>query len=329
MGQLMARLMLDKGVTLVGVIDTHPDLVGRDVGEVLGLPSLLNITVSDDAEEVLSTSSADIAIVSLVSEFDAMEPFLTECITNRLNVISTSREVSHGWTVSPAAASRIHRLAQQYGVTVTASGFQDIFLVNQVSMLSGASHEINRIILKSQYDVNEFGAVVAKDMRVGWTPQEVLAEVEAHGPTPSYIRFCIEAIASDLGLTISSLTQSTVPVTEAFAVECTPLDRTIESGLVTGLTEVTTIQTHQGVSFHGEWTGKVYGPNEADTTECRIEGKPNLEILNRGVDPSATTCTQMVNRIPDVINAPAGYVTYEKLPKLRYRAYPFDTYVTA
>ena len=33
-----------------------------------------------------------------------------------------------------------------------------------------------------------------------------------------------------------------------------------------------------------------------------------------------TTCTQLVNRIPDVINAEPGFVTIEKLPKLRYRA---------
>ena len=33
-----------------------------------------------------------------------------------------------------------------------------------------------------------------------------------------------------------------------------------------------------------------------------------------------TTCTQLVNRIPDVINAEPGFVTIEKLPKLHYRA---------
>ena len=40
-----------------------------------------------------------------------------------------------------------------------------------------------------------------------------------------------------------------------------------------------------------------------------------------------TTVTQLVNRIPDVINAPPGLVTIEKLPRPRYRAYPLGAYL--
>ena len=40
-----------------------------------------------------------------------------------------------------------------------------------------------------------------------------------------------------------------------------------------------------------------------------------------------TTVTQLVNRIPDVINAPPGFVTIEKLPRLRYRAFPLSQYL--
>lgn len=40
------------------------------------------------------------------------------------------------------------------------------------------------------------------------------------------------------------------------------------------------------------------------------------------------TCAAVVNRIPDVINAPAGYVTTSKMPALSYSVKPLNEYVT-
>jgi 4-hydroxy-tetrahydrodipicolinate reductase len=39
------------------------------------------------------------------------------------------------------------------------------------------------------------------------------------------------------------------------------------------------------------------------------------------------TCTQVINRIPDVINAAPGFVTVTQLPRLRYRHFSLDRYV--
>ena len=38
------------------------------------------------------------------------------------------------------------------------------------------------------------------------------------------------------------------------------------------------------------------------------------------------TCGTIVNRIPDVINAPAGFVTTSRMPVLKYRAGELHTY---
>jgi 4-hydroxy-tetrahydrodipicolinate reductase len=45
------------------------------------------------------------------------------------------------------------------------------------------------------------------------------------------------------------------------------------------------------------------------------------------LDGAFTTCTQMVNRIPDILNSESGLVTIEKLPKLKYRPYPLHYHV--
>lgn len=327
MGKIMAKYMIEKGVTIVGVIDKNPSMVGKDLGEVLGLNHSLNVIVSDDSKKVLTSVEADIAVLSLVSEIDKLYPFIKECVCQNLNVISTSRESSYPWSTSPYIARNIDKLAKQYKVTVSASGYQDTYMVNMVSLLAGTCHKIKSVNIKSKYNVNDYGKVVAQDMQVGETIDNFYENIQKQGANPSYVRFCIEAIISDLGLTVMEIKQQTKPNTADVELACTALNTVIKKGEIIGLTKTVEVVTEQGIYIHGEWTGKLYKEGEVNTNECFIEGTPNVYANNNQVDQKTTTCTQMINRIPDIINAPAGYITYEKLPKLKYRHFPLSTYI--
>jgi 4-hydroxy-tetrahydrodipicolinate reductase len=62
--------------------------------------------------------------------------------------------------------------------------------------------------------------------------------------------------------------------------------------------------------------------------EWLITGEPaELRLFNDRVPTPLTTCAQVVNRIPDVINAEPGFTTVDQLPKLRYRPHPLAHYV--
>ena len=62
----MARLMIEKGVEIVGAIARSPDKVGCDLGDVAGLVFRTGVTVESDAEPALKRG-ADIAVVSVAS----------------------------------------------------------------------------------------------------------------------------------------------------------------------------------------------------------------------------------------------------------------------
>jgi hypothetical protein len=75
------------------------------------------------------------------------------------------------------------------------------------------------------------------------------------------------------------------------------------------------------VTGRASWNVDDYGPELATAQQVGL-------VLSNGTVPTqTTTCTQLVNRIPDVIAAPPGLVTVEKLPRLRYRAFPLHTYL--
>ena len=86
-------------------------------------------------------------------------------------------------------------------------------------------------------------------------------------------------------------------------------------------------QTARSVTIESECIGKVYAPDEFDKNEWTVEGEPNTTITVEKPATVELTCATIVNRIPDVINAPSGYVTTEKLGDLQYKIKPLNEYV--
>ena len=53
--------------------------------------------------------------------------------------------------------------------------------------------------------------------------------------------------------------------------------------------------------------------------EWKIEGEPDTTVIINRPSTVELTCATTVNRIPDVIKAPNGYTTTEKMPRATYK----------
>jgi hypothetical protein len=102
---------------------------------------------------------------------------------------------------------------------------------------------------------------------------------------------------------------------------------TIPAGHATGMSAVVTTETAEGITLETECIGKVYAPEEFDCNDWMIYGEPNTQVVINRPATVELTCATIVNRIPDVINAPAGFTTTEKMPRVLYRLQPLDEYV--
>ncbi|MDR0435770.1 MAG: hypothetical protein LBH11_03265 [Propionibacteriaceae bacterium] len=316
MGIVTVRYLIEKGFELVGVIDNNPAVIGRDVGELSGLGGPIGITVTDDAEAVL-TKGADCAVLEIMSLMSDMEPFFAACARHGINAISTCEESFFPQTTAPEIFARLDMLAKERGVTLTGSGYQDVYWGNLATLISGSTHRITKLEGFSSYNVDEYGIALANVHGVGLTPEEFQRDI-ADANVPSFAMNVPGWLAGQLGLRLTAISQELIPAYLDHDIESSTLGRTILAGQAIGMNARATATTAEGIEIVMEVCGKVYRPEDYDENNWTIHGEPTTEVRIAKPNTVELTCATIVNRIPQVVAAPAGFVTLESLPAARH-----------
>lgn len=327
MAKVLLRYLHEHGLEIVGAIDNDPTVVGQDIGNYAEFGFKTGVKISSDADEVFNHCDADLAIVTISSYMADIYPFFEIAAKHGVNVLSTCEEAIYPWNTSPMETNQLDKLAKEQEITITGSGMQDIYWINMPSLMVAGMNNIKKIKGAVSYNVEDYGLALAKAHGTGYTLDKFDKEIAKAESFPSYMWNAGEAICAKMKWTVASISQKSVPVVLDEDVYSETLQETIPAGNATGMSAVTTIQTQQGIELELECIGKVYRETDGDLCDWEISGEPSMKFSLKKPDTVAHTCATIVNRIPDVVSAPSGYVTAEKLETLGYRTYPMEFYL--
>ena len=337
------RYVYEKGGEIVGAVDVNPDVIGKDIGEILGTENKgVKVVSAESAREMLQETKPDIAIVTTMSLLKDLENPLLLCAELGINAITTCEEAFYPENSNPTLTNKINELAKKNNCTITGSGYQDIYWGQLISSIAGSTQKITKIKGSSSYNVEEYGIAHAKAHGAGLSLEDFDKEVasvdkisneerqkiiESGEYLPSYMWNVNGWLCEKLGLTVKSQTQKCVPQTYKEDLYSSTLGMTVKAGDATGMSAVVTTETEEGITIESECIGKVYAPDEFDKNEWSIIGEPDTTIVVNKPATVELTCASVVNRIPDVINSKAGYVPTCEFGELNFKFKPLNEYV--
>lgn len=327
MGKNFLRYVHEKGGQIVGAIDSNPDVIGKDVAEIIGLSENSGVIVSADAEKVFQDAQADVCIIAIASLMSDMESHFALAAKYGVNAISTCEEAFYPFTTSAEITDRLDALAREHNCTLTGSGYQDVFWGNLIAVVAGATHKITRIKGVSSYNVEDYGIALAKVHGVGLTTEEFDKEIAQNADLPSYMWNSNQWLCDRLGLTITEISQKMVPTLHTADIASSTLGTTVIAGNATGMSAVVTVKTQEGVEIVTECIGKVYTTEDVDCNDWTIEGEPDTSIIIHRPATVELTCATIVNRLPDIIKAPAGFIPTSRMPLAEYRSKSLESYL--
>lgn len=335
MSKYIMEYIYQNGGEVVGAIDINPDIIGKDIGSIIGCNFKgVKINSPTDLDQLLKETNPDIAIITTMSFLNDVEENIRICIKNNVNVITTSEECFFAQNSNPTLYKELDILAKASNVTITGSGYQDVFWGNLITVLAGSIHHITKIKGSSSYNVEDYGIALAKAHGAGLTLEEFAKDIASSDNitdeerqkiinnrefNPPYMWNAVGWIAEKMHLTPKRLTSRSVATTSDQDLHSSTLNMDIKKGNATGMSAIATLETKEGITIEAECIGKVYGPDDFDKNEWTIEGEPTTTLTINNPDTVKLTCANIVNRIPDVINARPGFIPTCEISESTYK----------
>jgi hypothetical protein len=333
----LRALIEDPQFELVGVYVHSRGKVGRDAGELAGLPVRTGIEATDDADRLLATA-ADCVVYTAVGETRARDAVaeIAGLLRSGKNVVSTSMmNLIHPKSASPKLTDVLEVACRAGQTTLFTNGIDPGFSGDLMPLAALSLCEwVDRIRVQELADYGTHpDPSWAAPFGFG-KPPDWPAPILAPGVPTLYWGGMVRLLAEAMHVTIDEVTETTERFVAAERFEVPMV--AVEAGTVSAIRfEVSGIAAGKSVisAEHVTRTRPDQAPDwprppagRGSVHRVVIDGSPPLTLdLALKAGPSGrggvlATAMRIVNAIPAVCDAPPGMITALDLPLAPRRA---------
>lgn len=318
----------DKGVDYIGAFDVVDSIVSKTISERYGFEGC-DTKISDirELENFLSENEVDICIATPTAPTESNLDTFRTVLRHKVNILTSLADTYVMDTHFPEMFAELDALAKENGVSYVMSGIQDVFWTALPVALTGCALDIEEIKGVNVALIDYFGPGVADECYVGWNLEDFNKANESGELVPNDFGVALYELTRKLGLHPTGETSTLQPLLAKEDTYYETIDRHVKTGQLLGNYAETTVTTEEGITFVVNFVSKMSEPGDTDLNSWEIKGNPNINIITERMQGEITTGSNMVNRIPDVINAAPGVIQASDMEVPMFKAGNLNKYV--
>jgi 4-hydroxy-tetrahydrodipicolinate reductase len=317
MGRRLTPFLLERPrLQVVGAVDVDPRVIGRDLGEVAGLPGRVGAKVTGSVGEALTGAAADAALLTTVSGLAEVKSQIDDLLRHKLNVISSCEELSFPWQTAPKLSAEIDRAAKDAGVSVLGTGVNPGFLMDILPIsLTAISRNVKKVTVLRYQDARFRRLPFQQKIGAGLTLEQFEQKKAAGTLRHVGLTESMHMIASRMGWTLDRTEDVIAPVVAEDEVSSSEI--VVKRGMARGVQQIGSGYVGGEEKIRLEFRACLGEDDVQDTVI--IAGEPDMRFtIPGGVNGDVATCAILTNAIPTVVAAAPGLRTMADIPAVAW-----------
>ena len=318
LGQQVLQYLTDReGITVAGVVDLNPELIGKDISEIVKTKKS-GVMVYKSIDEAIEKAELkpNVAVITTVSSIKKMVSQIEDAANAGLNIVTTCEELIYPWKQHPAEAKTIDDICKKNRVACLGTGVNPGFLMDYLpAVFTSIAQRVDSVTVERVQDASVRRVPFQQKIGAGLTHEEFEAKKRDGSLRHVGLPESVDLIAAAMGWKLDENRETLNPVIAKTKI--TNGYKPVEQGTPAGVQQV-----GSGI-INGEEVIKLLFRaavgEEKSYDKIIIKGLPNVTTeIDGGINGDVATCAITVNAVRSVVNTTPGLKTMLDVPVPAY-----------